>query len=263
MNKLPTLIINLPESTERRRRILSVTASMPFLDVVLIEAINGKNLSEKQKNELVHPRYSQMVRSAGMSSGELGCALSHRKCYESILNQGLKYALVLEDDVLIGKGFEEALAMSCAFLDNHPRPSVVLLSARTVCSRKSIASVGRGSLHKAYSGVGAYGYIVNLSGAKLLYELALPYRCPADHWFNHRRHGLSLYATLPHVTSFTQDRSDSVIHPDRERLWRQYVEHNSSSPRLDKFRRRFSYERISIKIVKTFFGATEHPQIWP
>ena len=263
MEPLPTFIINLPESTGRRARILATTASMPFLDVAIVEAVNGKNIPEERKKELIHPRYIQMVRTGGMSSGELGCALSHRKCHERVLNEGLKCALILEDDVLIGDGFEEALAMSRAFLGDRHRPAAVLLSARTVCSRKPVARSGAVGLHKAYADIGAYGYMVNLSGAQLLYESAIPHRCPADHWFEHRRRGLSLYATLPHVTSFARDRSDSALQPERERLWRQYKEQNPRSPRLDKLLRKLSYERIYIKVMKVFFGAAEHAQTWP
>ena len=58
-------------------------------------------MTDKDKNdffntELFCKRYVKEVRP-----GEIGCTLSHQKCYRKLVESREKYALILEDDIVI------------------------------------------------------------------------------------------------------------------------------------------------------------------
>lgn len=264
VSALKTLIINLESSLDRRERILALTAEMPFLDIQLIKAVNGETLGEEQRRTFIHPNYMRFTRTLGMTNGELGCALSHRKCYDFILANHFEYALILEDDVLIGDGFNDAVEMASQFLASVSKPTAILLSARTVCKTVPIKKNKGLEIRVAYSGVGTYGYILNNAGATLLLEKSLPFRYPADYWFRFREMGLKLYAVVPHVTSFSSDRSDSSIHSERQKMWNQYTAFRSQHGSwMEKHFPQITYQRICIKFYKLFFGARECEKTWP
>ena len=74
-------VINLERSPERKIYMQKLLKKFPFLDVEFVTAVDGRAMNE---NERIHQfdvdkfyaRYSVMPRP-----GEIGCTLSHQKCY--------------------------------------------------------------------------------------------------------------------------------------------------------------------------------------
>lgn len=56
MDRLKTYVINLPKDQDRRESILKETAQFPWLDIEMIEAVYGKELSDEEKNTLLMVR---------------------------------------------------------------------------------------------------------------------------------------------------------------------------------------------------------------
>lgn len=82
---MKTYIINLKESIQRRESVLQATSAFPFLDVELIEAVNGKLVTEEEiKNSFDVTKFAQRY-GRSPAEGEIGCTLSHRVCYERLL----------------------------------------------------------------------------------------------------------------------------------------------------------------------------------
>ena len=48
--------------------------------------------------------------NAALSTGEVGCALSHAEAYRRIVVEGLEAGLVVEDDVVLPKNFDELVS---------------------------------------------------------------------------------------------------------------------------------------------------------
>lgn len=77
-----------------------------------LEAVHGKEYMEKDGSEYDE----ELAISRGgrkLSLGEIGCALSHKRCYQKFLNdpeyKDTKYLLILEDDVELDKNFKTIL----------------------------------------------------------------------------------------------------------------------------------------------------------
>lgn len=279
---LPTYIINLDAQPHRRERILARLRPMAALRPEVVAAVYGRAIPEPEKRALIHPHYPRFSRSITMADGELGCALSHRKCYEVLLEgtaeahgEAAPVALILEDDVLLAEDFEGGTLEAARFLQRQNGPAAILLSARTLSRRTPVPAatpggnvVGRRhvSVHETYSAVGAYAYLINREGAQFMLDLGnpIPLKFVADDWYSFRRRGLRLWACQPHLASYAEDRSDSTVHADRNHNWeryRQYVQAHGTW--RERHAPRWTPRRINLKLHKLLHGAVAFHKTWP
>lgn len=99
-----------------------------FLDVCFVEAVDGRNLSKKQLMKIWNQDKAYKTYGRYMKGGEIGCALSHRKCYEEIWNNHDDVALILEDDVSFQDVDMENIIFSVSKILKIEKPIIVLLS---------------------------------------------------------------------------------------------------------------------------------------
>ena len=105
---MKTFVISLPESKDRQAWIANHLGERG-LPYEIIDAVDGRNMSVKD-----HPVYDGVKRrlffGTDLKGGELGCLLSHIRCYQKIIDDNLDMALVFEDDVQLDKDFASVLA---------------------------------------------------------------------------------------------------------------------------------------------------------
>lgn len=97
------LVINLDKSTDRLD-LISAQLRRDNLSFERISAIDGLKLSEDQINDITFPlnHFDSKVRfTRALTNGEIGCFLSHRKCWETLVKSNQQWALILEDDIQI------------------------------------------------------------------------------------------------------------------------------------------------------------------
>lgn len=82
--------INLESRPDRKKRCKEIFSHFN-LNVNFINAIDGKKIQNTN----------------GLKSGAAGCCLSHKMVYEDILNNNIKTALIMEDDVEFDKDVEK------------------------------------------------------------------------------------------------------------------------------------------------------------
>lgn len=95
------LLINLRASTDRLKRINSQLTALD-INYERIEGIDGRALSNDIKEKITFPYNhleSKIRFTRELTDGEIGCFLSHRKCWEKLLQSNEKYALIMEDDI--------------------------------------------------------------------------------------------------------------------------------------------------------------------
>lgn len=95
--------INLDRSPERCRLITQRLGELE-LDFTRMSAVDGKTLSAEYLSSLQYPKNDPEVRSRytrQLTSAEIGCFLSHRKCWEALLASDEDYAAIIEDDLII------------------------------------------------------------------------------------------------------------------------------------------------------------------
>lgn len=108
------LVINLDKSIDRLESI-SAQLNRDNLPFERIPAINGFELGEDQIKEITFPldHFDSKVRfTRALTGGEIGCFLSHRKCWETLIQSNEQWALILEDDIQIAPKARNYLASS-------------------------------------------------------------------------------------------------------------------------------------------------------
>ena len=96
-------VINLDSSPER---LAGISERLNELGIPFerIPAINGLALSDEQVAALTYPldHFESRIRfPRELSKGEIGCFLSHRMCWQRLLESKDDWALIMEDDIRI------------------------------------------------------------------------------------------------------------------------------------------------------------------
>ena len=125
--QIKTYVINLVRATERKQYMKNLLSSYDFLDVSYVEAVDGYSLSEEEINlnfdeALANKRYGRKL-----NRGEIGCTLSHYKCYNQLLSSNRQFALILEDDISIIKDIKQIIPKLYSILKKN-KPVVLFLS---------------------------------------------------------------------------------------------------------------------------------------
>lgn len=208
--RIPIFVINLARSAERR-------AHMEFqlhklrLPFRIFPATDGRALSDAIVQAAARGRDPGLYRKP-FTVGEVGCALSQLRVYETVVSENLPYALILEDDVFIEP--RAAQLMHARVLEGMPQGWDMLLCAfvqrgnlySKPYKNASLRFAGRFTLRglegsRFTAGIPTEfcyhtaGYIVSRSGAEKLLEAGTPLRMPADILTgNARLFGLQSYA---------------------------------------------------------------------
>jgi GR25 family glycosyltransferase involved in LPS biosynthesis len=94
---LQAMIIHLDRATSRASQVERLYQDLPVLAQV-VKAIDGTSLTPAEMSSY-SPKVVTPVYPFNLRNTEIACFLSHRKCWEHIVEQDLDAAIVLEDDV--------------------------------------------------------------------------------------------------------------------------------------------------------------------
>lgn len=192
-------LINLVRNPER---LASAVRQLTRLGISYerVDAVDGKTLSDEACRRAVNRFRWTCAVGRAIRAGEIGCAMSHYAIYRRMIEEGIPYACVLEDDVLLADAFPEQLKRVEEWLDDE-RPQVVLLSNHTKARADGFAIVA--SSRDMFT----EGYVMTLTAARALLRANWPMQVPCDHWGRWVKCGaIELYHAFPTVCS--QNRQD-------------------------------------------------------
>lgn len=201
-----SLIINLKDSIERRAEMNHQISFLRDVNPEFIEAVDGRKMTELQRKEMFDIKSFKRLYSKNVRPGEIGCTLSHQKCYREIIKKKLPYALILEDDAIITdveRTHQVLSDLNELFSESH-EPIVVLLSS-WFWYLGNYSQINNTKFVKVYDGFSTYAYVVNNEAASCMIE-ERPF-VTADDWFYWKKKGVRVLAVLPHVISHPTDES--------------------------------------------------------
>ena len=104
MNNLKDLnakifVISL-EGSRRRKHVIKEFKKYD-LEFEFIDAVNGKYLKLDSDPRINYEHV--LKRPRWLTPGAVGCALSHVKCYQKVVDEKLDFALIFEDDICINQ----------------------------------------------------------------------------------------------------------------------------------------------------------------
>lgn len=244
MDKIKTYVINLPKDQKRREGILHETGQFPNLDVEMVEAVYGKDLTDLEKERLFdNKKYNQFYGRRTLLPGEIGCTLSHRECYKRLLNSDRQYALILEDDIHILVDFSDKdLWSTVEKIMNIEKPLVLLLYANINYTGKEKFFYKNYTLYSVYNAMGATAYIVNKNAACLMLKKERPYWV-ADDWFRFRQWGVNILCIYPSAIALQSDKFSSSIIEEKRSVSKRWLPRSVIEWRL-------AYEKIVFVVLK-------------
>lgn len=94
-----SLIIHMRGDQKRQANAKKLLSELP--NARIADAVNGQDVLDSggipmHSGTLHLPHYP-----FPLTAGEVGCFLSHRKCWQQIVDEGLDYALIAEDDLAL------------------------------------------------------------------------------------------------------------------------------------------------------------------
>ncbi len=182
MDGLHTWVINLDKDRERLQRITQQLAPTG-LAWTRIGAVYGRDLSDAERARCLDANGYRRRHGKEPAPGELGCYLSHLAVMQALLASPHRYALVLEDDVLLTPRLRPALQ---GLLAHHERWDMVKLSQVHRGTPRPVLALAPGlQLAVMLSRcTGSSAYLVNRRAAQAYADQLLPMRLPYDHVFD-------------------------------------------------------------------------------
>ena len=93
-----SLIIHLKRATDRQDQVGRIKQTSPVSAEVL-DAVDGATLDEVAMQSVYRCGMHEPPYPFSLRTAEVACFMSHRRCWQHIINENLDAALILEDDV--------------------------------------------------------------------------------------------------------------------------------------------------------------------
>jgi len=204
---MKAFVINLRSNPERRAFMAAQLEGLG-LDYEFFEAKLGAEYCADPRWH--DPARSRAEISRELRAGEVGAALSHAFVYREIVERGLPWALVLEDDAVLHGDLATVLDSlekgvleqgDLVFLErcDFIRP----FSSRRLTGRYRIA---KPILVKIGSVAQAAGYVVTLEAARRMMDANIPVHVPADAWGFYK--GLANFRGVTPTLTLIQQKVD-------------------------------------------------------
>ena len=207
------LYINLDRRPDRNKNVIDQLTKLNWMEKTeRIEAIDGNIIDYSDNNNEI----TKYVTPNGitdalngktvyttLTKGGIGCALSHRKCYENIVINNIKKCLILEDDCYIDNNIINKLNE----IENNVPPNYDILFLGYHSAH--IARLDNYDIYyiKPIKIYGLFGYIVTLDGAKKLLEYVFPITLQIDSEMPQHFDKINTYALTTKNTVIYSDRS--------------------------------------------------------
>lgn len=105
-----SLIIHMTNAASRAANVTHLLRCLPRAQIV--EAVNGRDLAQTSAVSVQPGTRHRPSYPFSLSAGEVGCFLSHRRCWQIIAEGDDPYGLIAEDDVSVdARAFANALAL--------------------------------------------------------------------------------------------------------------------------------------------------------
>ncbi|MEK9495338.1 glycosyltransferase family 25 protein [Photorhabdus sp. P32] len=201
-------VINLEKDVDRKKAIQEQLQKID-IDAEFINAVYGKELTTEQLQYAC-----SNFDNISLTLGEVGCSMSHINVYKEMIDKNIPIALILEDDVK----FNDNLCTVLSSLEKYPqalsaKPYVFLLNKTNeyfASFKKPL--IDNYNIVNVIDAAGTFGYVLNLTTAKKLYQYLQPVRFVADDWKLFREQGvIKLKGIIPPVIHHSPNFLNSSI----------------------------------------------------
>ena len=208
-------MINL-EKNHDRMLIMHAQLKRLGIEYDRVDALYGKDMDSESKRRAVSAFRWHCGIGRSARDAEIGCALSHYKIYQRMIDEDIGVACIMEDDVVLGDDANRVLRELQGLLDVQ-QPIVYLLSDHSRDGQMGIMKLAElnmvsgspVSLIKSKHDWGTECYCITKIAARNILRWNFPLKVPCDYWAKFvKRRLVRLYWVKPTIA--TQDKEGFV-----------------------------------------------------
>jgi len=202
-------VISLTQSKDRQAKVKEELSKTSFTWTFL-DAVDGRLLSYPIPE--YDPQKVKKLLGFELTPNEIGCFLSHKKAWESSVQNNL-ITLVFEDDFILLPHFEQVINQ---LLEDQEQLELVRLQALNPCQDSLLIEYEQFSLYQNHDDpLGATAYLVNPKAAAKLIEHSSSIYEPLDHYLeHHQKHGVPMLAIKPYPVDISRVKSTIADRPN-------------------------------------------------
>lgn len=214
---IPIFVINLARHSHRRAfmemQLDGIGLGFEFFDAIDGRLLGADELARNYDSGLAHATIER-----DLTPGEIGCALSHLGVYQRMVADGLPFALVLEDDALIGAQFQEVLENTLGMIHPNEEKAVLFVHTQKYSEWFSRKIDNDHKLAPAVDAYCAHAYLITQAAAKKLLVTLNPVHTVADCWnYLMKNRVIEILSVVPYCIGHAPLAKNSDIEPDRSR----------------------------------------------
>jgi glycosyl transferase, family 25 len=214
MMDLQILIISLESSKERREKVRLQMSAFP-LNWQFLDAVDGRKSDPSPLQ--YKPQKVKKLLGFELTKSEIGCYLSHIKCWQFCIEKNVT-TLILEDDFVLEESFIKVIARVQEIKLNW---HILRLQGLISTDHFLIGDIDKMSLCVNYKDpLGTAAYIIKPIAAKKLIESSIEIYEPVDHFIEHyEKHGIKILAIKPYpITTLDSTLVETTITDRTTRL---------------------------------------------
>jgi glycosyl transferase, family 25 len=192
-------IISLEPNSPEVAELLKALKSQSLTAEIRLGVDGRQGMPELEDGESLDQALSLKMRLVELSSGEIGCYLSHLRTIKHAYQADFSRICILEDDVELEEDFSQILAKLETLPDTV---ELVRLMGLKTHKRKTLCSLGdRHVLARPVKGLcGTQGYVLNRIGMEKIIRLGSALAEPIDKFYDHFWDiDLRTYSVEPHL----------------------------------------------------------------
>jgi len=230
---LMVLLINLPRSTERRKRMELRLAALR-LDYQTLSAVDGRARLDELLPSVDVAAFERHV-GRDLLPGEIGCYHSHLLAWQHFLASDAQVLLVLEDDMVFHDDFADALRTALRGRAHWDMLKLAKIRANQPVCQGLLGPYRLNAYLGAATGFGAY--LVQRDTVQRMLPALLPITAPIDrvleqvHRYDIRHFGLEPFPSHPQdegQSTITGVSFSAVKRYSLGRRWTKYAEQMSN-----------------------------------
>ena len=147
-------------------------------------AVDGRSLEESEVARVYDVSAAETTEWGALTRGEIGCAMSHRKVWQALVESGEAGWLVLEDDAVLAADVPEWLSKLPSLVRNGDVVPFVQTDRNRYHFRRVKVSPGRELVYANQAFVTATAYYITPLAAMRLLNASMPIWFPIDCWYS-------------------------------------------------------------------------------
>lgn len=189
MSKIPIYVVSIKDSPRKK----SIEQELKNYSFTYIDAVVGADKNKDYINNINNQEWVKKRYKRKLSPGEIGCALSHIKIYQKMIENDIEWAMIFEDDISIRENIKSLLTISRNLLKKN---TLYILGAQQhLDSEKMIITLKRKNL-KIDENIIFYdtflsskyiyrtaAYLIHKDVAKKILNFTNQKFCIADDWY--------------------------------------------------------------------------------